>query len=107
MPDDKPLKSAFELAMEKLRERDRQDGGGATHKLSAEQKRRIAERRPAARAKLAEIEILHRDKLAGARGDAAALEQLEQRYAIDRRRVESKLESDIAGIRRGADPDED
>ena len=107
MPKDKPLKSAYELAMEKLRQRDRQSGDAGSRKLSAEQKRRIAQLRQAARAKLAEIEILHRDKLAGARSDPAALQQVEERYAIDRRRVESRLESDIERVRRGEHPDED
>ena len=106
MPEDKPLKSAFELAMEKLREQDRESGAQA-RKLTAEQRRRIAQLRQTARAKLAEIEILHRGQLAGAAGDPAALQQLEERYAIDRRRVESKLETDIARVRRGEDPDED
>ena len=105
MSKDKPLKSAFELAMEKLRESDR-ERGEATRELTAQQKQRIAALRQAAQAKLAEIEILHRGKRAEAAADAAALEQLEQHYAIDRRRVESKLESDIARVRAGREPED-
>ena len=54
MSKDKPLKSAFELAMEKLREGDRERGEDAKE-LTAEQKKRIAALRQAAKAKLAEI----------------------------------------------------
>jgi len=100
---DKPLKSAFELAMEKLRHSDRQSGE-ETRALTAQQKKRIAALRQAAEAKLAEIEILHRGKRAEAASDAAALEKLEEHYAIDRRRVQSKLESDIARVRSGKKP---
>ena len=100
MSDDKPLKSAYELAMEKLRDRDR-ESGGETQALTAAQKERIAELRQVAKAKLAEIEILHRGKRAEAASDPAALEQLEQRYEVDRRRVESKLESDLVRVRAG------
>ena len=105
MSKDKPLKSAFELARDKLREGDRERGEDAKE-LTAEQKKRIAALRQAAKAKLAEIEILHRGKRAEAASDAAALEQLEERYAIDRRRVESKLESDLARVRAGRDPED-
>jgi len=104
MSKEKPLKSAFELAMEKLREGDRERGERAKE-LTAGQKARIAALRQAAKAKLAEIEILHRGKRAEA-ADPAALEQLEERYAIDRRRVESKLESDIARVRAGREPED-
>jgi hypothetical protein len=104
-PDDKPLKSAYELALEKLRDRDR-ESGEETKELTAEQKKRIAALRQAAKAKLAEIEILHRKKRTEAAADPAALEQLEERYAIDRRRVESKLESDVVRVRAGREPED-
>jgi hypothetical protein len=107
MATEKPLKSAVELAMDKLRERDR-DSGDAEHKpLTPAQKKRIAQLRQNAKAKLAEIEILHRGKLAGAAGDPAELEKIEERYGIDRRRVESRLESDLGRARRGEDPAEE
>ena len=105
MSKDKPLKSAYELAMEKLRDRDR-ESGEETRALTGGQKERIAALRQAAKAKLAEIEILHRGKRAEAASDPAALEQLEQRYEIDRRRVQSKLESDVARVRAGREPED-
>ena len=107
MSDEKPLKSAFELAMEKLRDRDRRDGDAGVGALTPRQKKRIAELRQAAQAKLAEIEILHRGRLAGAQGQPEELAKIEERYGIDRRRVEDKLESDIARIKRGEAPGDD
>jgi len=103
MGDDAPLKSAYELAMERLRDKDREEGAAERKPLDADQKRRIAELRSTAKAKLAELEILHRDQTAAARGDAVKLAELDERYEIDRRRVESRLESDIAAVHREAD----
>ena len=101
MGDDAPLKSAYELAMERLRAKDREEGAAEKKPLAPEQKQRIAELRAAARAKLAELEILHRDQRAASGGDAEKIAQLDERYDIDRRRVESRLESDIAAVHRG------
>jgi hypothetical protein len=70
--------------------------------LTDEQKARIRALRDEARAKLAELEILHRDKLAELQANAeraAELTELEERYETDRRRVESKLESEISRIK--------
>ena len=103
MGDDAPLKSAYELAMERLRANDREEGTAEKKPLDPEQKQRIAELRATARAKLAELEILHRDQRAAARGDAEKIAQLDERYEIDRRRVESRLESDIAAVHESRD----
>ena len=46
------------------------------------------------------IEILHRKECAAAT-DPEKFKELEDRYAIDRRRVESSLETAIARVRRG------
>ena len=104
MPDDsKQLKSAYELAMERLRAEDEKKG--VEHKaLSAEQKDRIRLAREEAKAKLAEFEILYRDKRAAAQSDperVAELEQMDEHYGIDRRRIESSLESEIERIKKG------
>ena len=103
MAKDPPLKSSYELAMERLRAEDRARGEEASRPLTAEQKEAIAELRRQARAKHAELEILHRKDLAAAAvaGDPAKLTQLEERYEIDRRRVEAALESAVARVRRG------
>jgi hypothetical protein len=104
MSKDKPLKSAYELAMERLRAEDRDSGVEEQKPLTEEQKGRIAELRQAAQAKLAEIEIMHRDQIAGAGGDPEAIQKLEERYLTDRRRVESILQTNVARVKRGEDP---
>lgn len=106
MAKDKPLRSAYELAMERLRERDRQEGAQATQPLNASQKQEIARLRQEARAKAAELEILHRKALAQCAGDPEKIKEAEDKYAIDRGRVDSRLESAIARIKRG-EPVED
>ena len=72
MSDDAPLKSAFELAMERLRAEDRERGAPQARPLTAEQKSQIAELRAKAKAKLAELEILHRKEMAAARAVSAS-----------------------------------
>ena len=61
MTDSSP-KSAYELAMERLRLKDK-EGGVVERPLSSEQKAAIAEARRVYEAKVAEREILHRDAL--------------------------------------------
>ena len=109
MAKDESLKSAYELAMERLRAKDREEGVDEPARLTDDQKNTITELRQAAKAKLAEIEIMYRkEKAAGVSADPAEIESIEERYGIDRRRVESRLESDIALVRRGETPgDED
>ena len=106
MSDDKPLKSAYDLAMERLRAQDREAGVGDAAPLSDEQKEAIAELRRKAQARLAEMEILHRKDLATAT-EPEKLTEMEEHYATDRRRVESSLESSIARVRRGELPEDD
>jgi hypothetical protein len=102
MTDDRPLKSAYELAMERLRRKDREDGVEDAKPLSEAQKERISELRRDAKAKLAEMEILHRKDLAAAGGDPEKTRDLEEKSRIDRARVESRLETGIAKIRQGS-----
>ena len=108
MAQDEPLKSAYELAMERLKAKDREAGIDEPIPLSDAQKAKIAELRQAAKAKLAEIEIMHHKRLAAAvSGDPEEIAKLEEQFRVDRGRVESKLESDIAVVKRGGDPDDD
>ena len=101
MPDDRPLRSAYDLAMERLRQKDKAEGVAASKPLSAAQKARISELRRDAKAKLAEMEILHLKDLATAGGDLEKTRDLEEKYRIDRARVESRMEDEIAKVRRG------
>jgi hypothetical protein len=96
--DEKPLKSSFELAMERLREKDRQEGVEEERPLTEGQKREIADLRQKAKAKLAEMEILHRKDLVAA--EPEKIQEIEDKYRKDRERVESRLESAIAKARR-------
>jgi hypothetical protein len=90
MADDAP-KTAFELAMSRLREKDR-EAGVEERPLSAEQKAGIAEIRRFYQAKVAEREILHRDALTKARSPEEiaklneALQHDLERLASDRDR---------------------
>jgi len=102
MKTDKPLKSAYELAMDRLKAKDVSEGVEEATPLTKAQKNRIAELRTEAQAKLAELEILHRKNVAGT-SDPAALAKIEENYAIDRGRAESRRESEIAKIHAGKD----
>jgi hypothetical protein len=96
---DQPLKSAYELAMERLKKKDREEGIEEELPLTDSQKEEISELRRQARAKLAEMEILHRKGLLEA--DPEKVPEIENNYQTDRSRVESRLASEIAKVRRG------
>jgi len=100
---EKALKSAYELAMERLQTQDREQGVKSQAPLTDEQKEQIAELRRQAKARHAELEILHQKNLGGAVTDPEALTRIESEYETDRLRVESSLESAIARVRRGED----
>lgn len=100
MPDEEPLKSAYELAMDRLRAKDEQEGLEPKTPLTQAQKDEIARLRQESTAKMAELEILHRKEVASAT-DPAKLQAIEEKFRIDRGRVESRLESALAKVRRG------
>jgi hypothetical protein len=100
MSDDaKPLKSALELAMERLRQKDA-DAGIESRPLTDQQKAAIAEVRNFYEAKMAEVEVLHRSKLR-ATPDPGEREGLEVEYRRDRERLTSERDSKIEKLRRG------
>ena len=101
MSKDEPLKSAYELAMERLRASDREAGVEEERPLTDEQKQEIARLRQEAKAKLAEMEILHRDAVDAAADDPEKLQKVKEQNRIDRERVESRLESAVARVRQG------
>ena len=97
MSDEEAPKSAYELILERLKQKDRADG--VTQRvLSDEQKQRIAELRRVYEAKLAEREILHQSDRQKA-GDLDALDQLEQNYRRDRERIASERDRKIDAVR--------
>jgi hypothetical protein len=96
--DDAAPKSAYELAMERLTAQDRAKGIGS-RALTEEQKKKIADLRQKAKANLAELEILREKSIAEALGDPEKRAQIDEHYAIDRGRIESRLEDDVARIK--------
>ena len=96
--DDEP-RSAFELAMERLRKQDA-ESGAESRPLTDEQRTAIAEVRNFYEAKAAEVEVLHQSSLGRAvEPDARAL--IEEQYRRDRERLNSERDRKIVGIRRG------
>lgn len=98
MADDEP-KSAFELAMDRLRKQD-QEEGLEERQVTDDQKAAIAEVRRTYEAKLAECEILHTSKLAGVQ-DPVERQTLEDAYYRERDRLAARRESKIEEIRSG------
>ncbi|HLV02316.1 MAG TPA: hypothetical protein VKZ59_13680 [Acidobacteriota bacterium] len=93
---DDELKSAIELAMEKV-----ERGDGTIEKLSDDQKAQIAEIRSKYRAKIAEAEISLQSKIKKARiqGDIAAIEMARQDFASERQKLEERMEREIRKVR--------
>jgi hypothetical protein len=96
--NDEP-KSAYELAMERLRKKDR-DEGVEQHAPTAAQREAIAEARRVAEARLAEREILHSSKMRGVL-EPETREALEQEYRRDREHIISDRDRKIEDARRG------
>ena len=102
---DKPkpsgMKSAYELALERLEregiERPREES------LSDEARRQVAEVRQQAEARLAQLEILHRDRLRTL-ADLGARAAEDEEYVRERRRIEDDRERKIGRIRAGEKP---
>jgi hypothetical protein len=82
------MKSAYELAMERLNK------ASPTVKMTAEKKKQLAELDSKYAAKIAEREIFLKDNLAAARakGDFEALTQLEKQMVSDRKSLHAELE---------------
>jgi hypothetical protein len=98
MAEDKPLKSAYELAMERLKQAD-VETGVESRRLTDEQKAAIADVRRFYEAKLAEQEILHRSTLRKT-FDPEARATLEEEYRRDRDRLAAERDAKLEKIRR-------
>lgn len=90
-------KSAYELAMERLRQKDR-EAGVSERPLTDEQKAKISEIRSFYDAKLAEREILHRDSLRKAPSHDQ-IAKLNEELAQDRERLTRERDRKIADVR--------
>jgi hypothetical protein len=98
MPEEKPLKSSVELAMERLRKEDA-DAGVETRPLTDQQKAAIGEIRNFYESKLAEQQVLHQSTLRKMT-DLAARDALEAEYRRERERLSAERDSKIEKIRR-------
>jgi hypothetical protein len=92
------MKSAYELALERLEsqgiERPKEDA------LSDEVRAEMAEVRRRAEAKIAELEILHKDRLAKL-GSMAEREEEKADFRRERRRIEEDRDRRIEQLRSG------
>ena len=98
MSDQSP-RSAFEIAMDRLRQKDAQDGVQQRPRTD-EQKAAIAEVRSIYDAKLAQAEVMHRSALAGIL-EPSARATLDEAYQRDRQRIQSERDAKIDRIRNG------
>jgi hypothetical protein len=98
MSDQSP-RSAFEIAMDRLRQKDARDGVQQRPRTE-EQKAAIAEVRSVYDAKLAQAEVMHRSALAGIL-DPAARATLDEEYQRDRQRLQAERDAKIDRIRSG------
>ena len=99
MSEDDAPKSAYELAMERLRKQDA-DSGVETTPLTDQQRTAIAEVRNFYEAKVAEREVLHQSTMRRT-ADPDARAGFEEQYRRDRERLNSDRDAKIERIRRG------
>ena len=97
MSDDAP-KSAYELAMARLRRKDAETGAAETA-LSDAQKAEIADVRQLYAARRAQAEIMHQASLASA-FDVEGLARLNDEFRRDADRLQRELAEQVAAIRR-------
>ena len=99
MADDKGVKSAYELAMERFKKQDKEEGI-ERKPLTDQQKAAIAEIRNFYEAKLAEADLLHQDKMLTTL-DPAERAARDDEYRRDRERLSSERDAKIAKTRAG------
>ncbi len=99
MSDDESPKTAYELILERLKKKDREEGV-EERPVTDEQKARIAELRSVYEARLAEREILYESSRRKA-ADLEELDKLEDEYRRDRERIASERDRKIDVVRSG------
>jgi hypothetical protein len=92
-------KSALELAMERLKKKDA-EAGVVEQKLTDAQKAAIAEARSIYESRVAELQILHRQKQLTA-VDPQEIAKIEEEYRRDMDRFASDRDAKIRKIRQG------
>ena len=98
MSENDAPKSAYEIILERLKKKDREDGV-EERQLSGEQKDRIAEVRRVYEARLAEREILYQSSRRKA-PDLETLDKLEEEYRRDRERIASERDRKLDEARK-------
>ena len=94
------IKSSFELAMERLRKKDA-DEGVTAQPLTEEQKGAIAEVRSLYDAKIAEQDILQQSAMKNLLGaDPAEVEEISRRFRRERERLAGERDTKVEAIRR-------
>jgi hypothetical protein len=93
------LKSAYELAMERLKKKD-EEAGVSAQPLTDAQRTAIAELRSVYEAKLAQEDVLHQSNLRRT-PDPAEREALAQRYRHERERLAAERDAKIEKVRAG------
>ena len=96
MSDQSP-RSALEIAMDRLRQKDAKDGIEQRPRTEA-QKAAIAEVRSMYDAKLAQAEVMHRSAIAGIL-DPAARATVDEEYQRDRQRLQTERDAKIDRLR--------
>ena len=91
------MKTAYELAMERLKKKD-EEAGIEAKPLTDEQKARIAEIRNFYEAKLAEVQVMHHSKIISVY-DPAERETLEKEYRRERERLGDERDRKVAKAR--------
>ncbi len=99
MAEQKSLKSAYELAMDRLRKQD-EEAGVEQRPLTEAQKAAIAEVRNFYEAKMAEQDVLQQSQLRKT-FDPAERETIEAAVRRDRERLTTERDAKIEKIRRG------
>lgn len=94
--DKKSLKSSFDLAIERLRQR-----GGQSVSLTNEQKKAIAEVEQKTKAKIAELEIMLKTRLAQDGDDPGKADQLQNNHQTEIVKIREKAEAEKETIRNG------
>jgi hypothetical protein len=97
MADEKTLKSSYELAMERLRQKDA-EAGIDVHPISDAQRAAINEVRTFYEAKIAEAQVLYESKMR-ATFDSNEQEVLTQEHRRVRERMESERDAKVEKIR--------
>lgn len=98
MSDASGPKSAYELAMERLRKKD-EDAGVERQVVTEAQKAAIAEIRSLYEAKLAELEIAHQGQVLGV-FDPGARDALDSSYHRERERLVAERDAKVDKARR-------